>query len=201
MELRTDLSLITQMVAHNSKVLDIGCGDGMLLEHLFATRQVEGCGIELSQEKVTRCLKKGVSVIQGNADTDLVYYPEDSFDYVISSQVIQATHNPKKVLSEALRIGKRVVISLPNFGYWRNRWYLLANGRMPVTKTLSYEWYETPNIHFCTLRDFMLLCDELDCVIERELFIDACSHPIRNDFRRLVPNLFAEQGVFLLRKK
>lgn len=200
MELRTDLTFIARMIHSSAKVLDVGCGDGLLLKHLLATRQVEGRGIEISQENVTRCMKRGVSVIQGNADTDLVFYPSGSFDYVVSSQVIQATHNPKQVLSEMLRIGKYVILSLPNFGYWRNRWFLFSRGRMPVTKTLSYEWYETPNIHFCTLHDFFLLCEELGCTIEKSYFIGINSQPLYGGIRKIWPNIFAEQGVFLLRK-
>lgn len=200
MALRTDLSLIAEMIQPNTKLLDIGCGEGVLLEHLFIEKQVDGCGIELCQANVTRCLKKGISVIQGNADTDLLFYPPASFDYVISSQVIQATHNPKKVLSECLRIGKNVIISLPNFGYWRNRYYLLNKGRMPVTETLSYEWYETPNIHFCTLNDFKILCDELECTIKAALFIGAGNQLVSGGIKGQFPNFFAEQGIFLLQK-
>lgn len=200
MALRTDLSLIAEMVEPYTKVLDIGCGEGILLEHLFNDKHVEGCGIELCQENVTRCLKKGISVIQGDADTDLAFYPSGSFDYVISSQVIQATHNPKNVLSECLRIGKYVIISLPNFGYWQNRWFLLSRGRMPVTKTLSYEWYETPNIHFCTLNDFRILCKELGCTITKALFIGAGNQLVQGGISGKMPNIFAEQGIFLLQK-
>jgi len=200
MTLRTDLSLIAEIIQSNTKALDIGCGEGILLEHLFLTKKVDGCGIEINQKNVTRCLKKGISVIQGNADTDLLFYPEDSFDYVISSQVIQATHNPKKVLSECLRIGKNVIISLPNFGYWRNRVFLTTKGRMPVTKALSYEWYETPNIHFCTLNDFYILCDELSCTITQSFFIGSGNQLISGGIKQQFPNFFAEQAVFLLQK-
>ncbi len=200
MALRADLALIAQMVEPHTKLLDIGCGDGVLLEHLYNAKQVEGAGIELCQENVTRCLQKGVSVIHGNADTDLQFYPAGSFDYVVSSQVIQATRNPKKVLSECLRIGRYVIISLPNFGYWRNRWFLVSKGRMPVTETLSYEWYETPNIHFCTLRDFTLLCAELGCVIKQALFIGADGQQLRGGIAGMLPNFCAEQGVFLLQQ-
>lgn len=194
--LRADLQIIADFVPANSRVLDIGCGEGELLYYLVHQKQVDGRGIELSPLSVSKALHRGLTCIQGNADTDLKHYPEDCFDYVISSHTLQATLNPKLVLSEMLRIARHVLVSLPNFGYWYNRWYLISHGRMPVSETLSYEWYETPNIHFCTMKDFIVLCEELGCIIDRTVYISAEGGKEQKFF----PNLLSEHGVFLLRR-
>lgn len=199
--LRKDLAAIARYVPEKSRVLDIGCGEGMLLEHLVQYKQVDGRGIELSQEGVNLCLRKGIMCVQGDADRDLIHYPDACFDYVISSQTLQATQNPKYVLSEMLRIAKHVIVSVPNFGYWYNRWYLFMHGRMPVSETLSYEWYETPNIHFCTLDDFVVLCEELHCVIEQRAFISQTHGAFIERAQSVWPNMLSEQGVFVLRQK
>src|SRR5580704_1365205 len=158
--LRPELAAIADMIRPETRVLDVGCGDGALLEHLVKTRNVDGRGIELSQQNVNACVARGLSVVQGDADTDLSEYPEGVFDAVILSQTIQATEKPLKVLTDMLRIGRRVAVSLPNFGYWKVRASLLACGRMPRTRTLDYTWYDTPNIHLCTLADFVDLTRE-----------------------------------------
>src|SRR6188508_1668231 len=152
---RVDLLLVADMVAPGSKVLDIGAGDGELLRILGEQRGVDGRGIELSREGVNECVAKGLAVIQGDADTDLADYPDDVFDYVVLSQTLQATRQPKVVLEHMLRIGRRAIVSFPNFGHWRVRWELGVRGRMPVTDNLPHSWYDTPNIHFCTMRDFV----------------------------------------------
>lgn len=193
--LRVDLQVISTMIPAKTKVLDIGCGEGKLLEFLVHQKQIDGRGIELDSSNVSKCVQRGLMCIQGDADKDLSHYPDNCFDYVVSSHTLQATQNPKKVLAEMLRISRYVVVSLPNFGYWLNRWYLLRKGRMPVTEALSYQWYETPNIHFCTIRDFIELCAELECVIERKKSISA-----KGDGVLLFPNWCAEQAVFLLHK-
>jgi methionine biosynthesis protein MetW len=199
--LRTDLSIIASLVKDSTKVLDVGCGDGTLLEYLTLHKHVDGRGIELYQSGVRQSMRKGMSVIQGDADTDLQFYPDNSFDYVISSQVIQATHHPKEVLAEMMRIGKQAIISLPNFGYWKNRHYLLSKGRMPVTETLSYQWYDTPNIHFCTVKDFIALCGELEYTVEKRTYIGNNGKVLGLGAKRLYANMFAEQGIFLLSKQ
>jgi len=155
--LRSDLAAIAAMVPDHAHVLDVGCGDGALLEHLVATKKVDGRGLELSHTDVNACVARGLPVVQGDADTDLADYPSGVFDIVILSDTIQSTRNPRTVLGHLLRIGKRTVVSLPNFGHWRVRTRLLLTGRMPRTNALDYAWHETPNIHLCTIADFVAL--------------------------------------------
>ena len=197
---RVDLVLISEMVEPNSRVLDIGCGEGELLKLLAETRSVDARGMELSQRGVNNCVAKGLSVIQGDADFDLADYPDDAFDYVILSQTLQATRQPRVVLEHMLRIGRRAIVSFPNFGHWRIRTQLGFKGRMPVTENLSYAWYNTPNIHFCTIRDFVSLTQELSIVIERAVALDTIGAPVRVNAPWWVWNLFGEQAVFLLRR-
>lgn len=196
--LRIDLQLIADMVEPSSRLLDIGCGDGSLLEYLWHEKDVDGRGIELSMEGVNACVSQGLSVIQGDADTDLFNYPDHAFDFVILAQTLQATRAPREVLENLLRIGRRAIVSLPNFGYWRVRLSLALQGRMPHTETLPHNWYDTPNIHFCTIRDFVDLCDELEIVIEKSFSLDSAGRgkQVRNGYFN--SNLLGEQGVFLL---
>ena len=198
--LRADLQVIADLVAPGSRVLDVGCGDGALLAYLDAQKRVDGRGVEISQTGVNSCVAHGLSVIQGDADTDLKDYPSDAFDYVILSQTLQATHNPKRVVSEMVRIGRRAIVSFPNFGFWRVRLNLLFGGRMPVTEALGYTWYETPNIHLCTLKDFVAMCREVGAAMEREIPLP---HPgPAGDIHPagLFTNWLAEQGVYLLKR-
>ncbi len=195
---RVDLVAISELVNQGSRVLDIGCGDGGLLALLEATRRVDGRGIEISQRGVNECVARGLSVVQGDADTDLADYPDDGFDYVILSQTLQATHRPRHVLEEMLRIGRKVIVSFPNFGHWRVRILLGLGGRMPVTRSLPMAWYETPNIHFCTIRDFVELCDEIGASVEKSIALGRTGE--RNAFSAPLWfwNLFGQQAVFLL---
>src|ERR1700721_2691085 len=163
---RGDHLLVAQMVERGSKVLDVGCGEGDLLQ-LLESRGIDGRGIELSREGVNRCVAKGLAVVQGDADTDLINYPDDAFDYVILSQTLQATRQPRVVLENLLRIGRRAIVSFPNFGFWRMRLQLLVGGHMPRTENLPSTWYDTPNIHFCTIKDFVQLCDEINVKMKR----------------------------------
>jgi methionine biosynthesis protein MetW len=199
MALRPDLAAIAEMIPHGASVLDVGCGDGALLEHLQATKQIDGRGLELSQQNVNACVGRGLSVIQGDADTDLVEYPSQVFDVVILSQTIQATRNPKEVLGHLLRIGRRTAVSLPNFGHWRVRLNLLARGRMPRTRTLGYEWYDTPNIHLCTIADFVDLAQLCGAEIERALALTPTGSTRAMQAGSWVPNLLAEGAIFLMR--
>lgn len=198
--LRADLAAIAEMIPEGARVLDVGCGDGALLEYLIRTKNVDGRGVELSQQNVNACVARGLAVVQGDADTDLAEYPDHVFDFVILSQTIQATEKPAQVLAQLLRIGRQTAISLPNFGYWRVRLALLFAGRMPRTRALDYHWYDTPNIHLCTLADFVDLARAQGAVIDRALALTrhGVAGETRPDARG--PNLFAQGAIFLLRK-
>lgn len=197
---RTDFQVIANFIKPGSRVLDVGCGDGSLLYLLQTSRNVDGRGVELSQHGVDQCLLKGLSVIQGDADSDLVYYPDSGFDYVVLSQTLQATRNPKTVLEQLLRIGERAVVSIPNFGYWRARAHLLFFGRMPVTKELPYSWYDTPNIHFCTIDDFIDLVKEVGAKIEEAVVLNRQGQAVKRKLPGGAWNLFGQQAVFLLHR-
>ena len=197
---RVDLLMIAEMVEAGSRVLDVGCGDGALLKLLAEAKGVDARGIELSREGVANCVAHGLAVIQGDADADLVDYPDDSFDYVILSQTLQATRNPRRVLEQMLRVGRRAIVSFPNFGHWRIRRDLLFKGRMPVTENLPDAWYDTPNIHFCTIRDFDDLVRDVGAVTERARALDAWGQPLRLNAPWWFWNLFGEQAVFLLKR-
>jgi methionine biosynthesis protein MetW len=199
--LRPDLAAIAAMIPPGTRVLDIGCGDGSLLEYLVRAKGVDGRGLELIQQNVNHCVARGLSVVQGDADTDLSEYPSGIFDIVILSQTIQTTERPSYVLRELLRIGKHIIVSFPNFGHWRVRLSLLVNGRMPVTKALGHSWHDTPNIHLCTISDFLALVQEAGARIESALAL------IDNERTRTMhpdawgPNIFAQGAIFLLAKK
>jgi len=199
--IREDFAEILKLVRPNARVLDIGCEDGELLELLTREKTVDGQGLEISPEGVAACLARGLAVVQGDGDRDLDHFPTRAFDYAILSKTLQQMREPKHVLSELLRIADQAVVSLPNFGHWKVRWALLSRGRMPETGALPDPWWSTPNIHLCTLRDFVALCDQL------ELRIDACAalaegKPARPiDPRQPLENWRAETALFLLSRK
>jgi methionine biosynthesis protein MetW len=197
-DVRVDLALLADWVERGSRVLDVGCGEGELLELLQGSRGVDGRGIELSQAGVNTAVARGLAVIQGDADSDLFQYPDRSFDYVILSQTIQATRQPRVVLEELLRIGRKVIVSFPNFGHFDVRLTLLFRGRMPVSRRLPYQWYDTPNIHFCTIRDFVALCDEIGATVERAVALDAGGKKLGFNAPWWVWNVIGAQGMFLL---
>jgi len=195
---RVDLLLIAEMVSPGARVLDVGCGDGTLLRLLAEKRSVDGRGIELSQAGVNSCVARGLSVIQGDADTDLVHYPDLAFDFAILSQTIQATYSPRDVLNQLLRIGKRAVVSFPNFGHWQVRTQLMFGGQMPQTDNLPDRWYETPNVHLCTIKDFLGLCKDIGAKVERAVALNAYGRKLGVSMPLFAQNLFGEQAVFLL---
>ena len=198
-DIRVDLLEIAHLIEPGSTVLDVGCGDGSLLDYLVRERQVDGRGIELSPEGVNNSIAKGLSIIQGNAEEDIAYYPDDSFDYVILSQTLQAMKRPDKMLEQLLRVGRKAIVSFPNFGHWKVRLNLGLWGTMPVNKTLDYPWYSTPNIHFCTIRDFVNLCGLLDIKVEKSMAINdkGAKMPFGSLF---IANLMATQGIYVISK-
>ena len=199
-EFRLDFEVVTSLVRPGSRVLDIGCGDGSLLARLQKDKEVDARGIEIEQTNVNQCVARGLAVIQGDADTDLSDYPNDHFDYVILSQTLQTVGEPKTVLNEMLRIGKTSIVSLPNFGCIQNRLQILLRGRMPLTKNLPYEWFDTPNIHFCTIRDFLELCKKIDGTVKRAVAFTASGIKIPVYTPWWIWNLFGQQAVFLLKR-
>jgi len=200
-KLRGDLEVVANMVEPGSRLLDVGCGDGALLDYLIHEKGVDGRGVELSMEGVNACVSQGLSVIQGDADTDLDDYPDGAFDYVVLSQTLQATRAPRDVLGNMLRIGRRAIVSFPNFGHWRVRVSLMFEGRMPVTNALPHHWFDSPNIHSCTIKDFIHLCAELGIEIERSIALNHRGARRRIRFNVALANLAGEQAVFLLAKE
>ena len=197
---RVDHLLIAEMVSHGARVLDVGCGDGALLQLLAETKGVDGRGIEIERERVNACVARGLSVIQGDTDRDLDDYPDDAFDYAILSLTIQATLRPKAVLENLLRIGRHAIVSFPNFGHWRIRAQLLFTGRMPRTENLPEPWYESPNAHLCTIRDFAELCSLVNARVERSAAFNASGRQLSPRVPLELQNIFGEKAVFLLKR-
>mgnify|MGYP001259578102 FL=1 len=194
---RVDLVIIAGMIEDGRRVIDVGCGDGDLLELLAAKKGIDGRGMEISRDRVNSCVARGLSVIQGDADFDLDNYPDGAFDYAVLSLTIQACEKPLHVLEQLLRIGRRAIVSFPNFAHWRNRVQFALQGRMPVTERLPHEWYDTPNIHLCSIKDFVRLCDRLGVRVERSVALDANGAGFEL-FPGVLQNLFASQAVFML---
>lgn len=196
--LRVDLNIIQSWVAPASRVLDLGCGDGTLLRTLMDEKRVLGYGLEIGAQEITECVRKGVNVIEQDLNQGLGNFKDNSFDTVIMTQALQIMHRPDQVLDEMLRVGKECIVTFPNFGNWRARFYLLMRGRMPVTKQLAYQWYDTPNIHFCTVNDFEALCAEKGIrVLDLEVVAQRAPDHLLKD---LHPNAFAETAIYHLSK-
>ena len=198
---RVDHLLIAEMVEPGSRVLDVGCGDGALLHLLAERKSTDGRGVELSRERVNACVTRGLSVVQGDADRDLADYPDQAFDYAILSLTIQATRYPKTVLENLLRIGRRAIVSFPNFGHWRIRAELLFTGRMPQTRNLPEPWYVSPDAHLCTIKDFAELVASVDAEVEDAVAFNTSGQRLSMRRSILLQNLLGEKAVFLLRKR
>jgi len=196
---RHDLQVISDWVEPNSHIMDLGCGNGSLLKHLYESKSVTGYGIELNPNMISQCIDNGINVIQTNLDQGLGHFSSDAFDYVILSLTLQAMRNPRELLKEMLRVGKQGIVTFPNFAYWRNRLEISFRGLMPVSEELPYKWYNTPNIHLCTIRDFHALCDEMGFTIESSIAVHRTGK--QNLGLRVLPNLFGEIALCRFSKK
>ena len=196
--MKKEFKVIADLLPKNSRVLDVGCGDGSLMNFLVKEKNIETRGLELDQNNVQDCLNKGLTVIQGDAETELYQFPKKSFDYVILSQTLQAFYKPDKVLNELLRIGKSVIVSIPNFGYWKVRTSLLLFGKMPVTKTLPNFWYNTPNLHMCTIKDLFNYCSDNNINIKKVIGVNENNISLIKKNNLEIKNLFSKLGVFLI---
>lgn len=199
--IRKDWELIQTLIEDNRKILDIGCGEGELIKKLIINKNADTRGLEMDGNLVRKALSYGLIVIQGDAEKDLNQYSDESFDYAILSQTLQAMYNPKKVLLEMLRISGKVILSFPNFGHWKIRMKLFTSGKMPITKTLPYSWYDTPNIHFFTLKDFQEMCKESNIFIEKSIGLTDKSQHLEITKNSITANLFINEAIFLLSKR
>ena len=196
--MKKEFKVIADLLPNNVRVLDVGCGDGSLMSHLIKEKNIEARGLELKKENITKCIYKGLPVIEGNAETELHQFPNQSFDFVILSQTLQAFYNPEKVLKDLLRIGKSVIISIPNFGYWKVRTSLLFYGKMPVTKTLPNSWYNTPNLHMCTIKDLFHFCLEKNIKIKKAIGVNEDKTSEIKISNLEIKNFFSKLGIFLI---
>ena len=197
--MKNEFKIIANLLPLASRVLDVGCGDGSLIEALIKEKNIDARGIELEEDKVKECISKGLSVIEGDAETELSQFPNKAFDFVILSQTLQAFYQPENVLAQLLRIGGRVIISIPNFGYWQIRASLLFFGKMPITKSLPYTWYNTPNLHMCSIKDFYQFCEKKKIKIERVIGINGEKTSSIYKINLEMKNLLSEVGIFLIR--
>ena len=198
--MKSEYKIIADIIAENTRVLDVGCDDGTLMESLKKDKNVDARGIEISKDKVQICVSKGLTVIEGNAELDLKQFPNDSFDYVVLGQTLQAFVNPEIVIKELLRVGKKAIITIPNFGHWKVRLNLLIKGTMPITESLPNDWYNTPNIHMCTIKDFVKFSKIINFKIFKSLALTNKNISNINNSNLFYKNLFAELGVFLIEK-
>ena len=198
--MKQEFKIISTLIKKGSHVLDIGCSDGILMEYLKNEKKVNIRGIEISKSKVQNCIAKGLTVIEGNAEKDLKQFPDNSFDYVVLSQTLQAFLNPENVIKELLRIGKQAIVTIPNFGYWKIRLHLLLKGTMPVTRTLPEEWYNTPNIHLCTIKDFVFFSKKKEFKLSKSIAMRSNKVSYINNVNLNMKNLSANLGIFLIEK-
>ena len=198
--MKSEFKIISDLIDKNSHVLDVGCGDGILMEFLAQEKKVNIRGIEISKTKVQNCIAKGLTIIEGNAEEDLKQFPDKSFDYVILSQTLQAFLNPEKVINELLRIGKQAIVTIPNFGYWKIRLHLLLKGTMPITKILPDEWYNTPNIHLCTIKDFVFFSKHKNFKLSKSIALKDNQQSFITNSNLNLKNLSSNLGIFLIER-
>ena len=198
--MKAEYKIIVDIIEENSRVLDVGCDDGTLMESLKNNKNIDARGIEISKDKVQTCVSKGLTVIEGNAEFDLKQFPNDSFDYVVLGQTLQAFVNPEIVIRELLRVGKKAIVTIPNFGHWKVRLNLLVKGTMPITESLPNDWYNTPNIHMCTIKDFVKFSKVIDFKIFKSLALTNKNVSNISNYNLFYKNLFAELGIFLIEK-
>ena len=196
--MKQEFKIISDLIEKNTRVLDVGCGDGILMEYLKYNKEIDIRGIEISKDNVQKCLSKGLTVIEGDAEKDLLQFPDSSFDFVILSQTLQAFLNPEIVIKELLRVGKKAIVTIPNFGFWKVRLHLLIKGTMPVTKNLPDEWYNTPNLHMCTIKDFYNFCENRKIKLDKSLALHNEKISSINKLNLNTKNLSAELGIFLI---
>ena len=198
LKMKKEFKVIADLLPNDTRVLDVGCGDGSLMNFLVKEKNIEVRGLELEKQNVQDCIYKGLPVIQGNAETDLYQFPDQSFDYVVLSQTLQAFYNPDKVLKELLRIGKSVIVSIPNFGYWKVRTSLLFFGKMPITNALPNSWYDTPNLHMCTIKDLFNYCDDQNIKIQKVIGVNEDKISLIKKSNLEIKNFFSKLGIFLI---
>ena len=198
--MKNEFKVIADLIEKDTRVLDVGCADGTLMKFLKDNKNIDIRGLELSKDKVQECIAKGLTVIEGNAEKDLKQFPEKSFDYVVLSQTLQAFLDPEFVITELLRVGKKAIVTIPNFGYWKVRLHLLTKGTMPITKTLPDEWYNTPNLHMCTIKDFVHFVKSRNFKIFKSLALNNENVSLINNSNLGIKNLFADLGIFLIEK-
>ena len=198
--MKKEFKIISELIENNTRVLDVGCGDGTLMKYLKDEKHVDTRGLEISKKNVQDCTSKGLSVIEGNAEKDLHQFPNLSFDYVILSQTLQAFYNPEKVIDDLLRLANKAIVTIPNFGYWKVRIHLLLKGTMPVTKNLPDEWYNTPNLHMCTIKDFFNFCSKKKIELYKSIALNGEKTSPINSGNINIRNLSSELGIFLIKK-
>jgi methionine biosynthesis protein MetW len=198
--MKQEFKIISDFIETNTRVLDVGCGDGTLMEYLKTDKEIDIRGIEISKNNSQKCVGKGLTVIEGDAEKDLTQFPDGSFDFVILSQTLQAFLNPETVIQELLRIGKKAIVTVPNFGFWKVRLHLLIKGTMPITKNLPDEWYNTPNLHMCSIKDFYNFCHDRKIKLDKSLALHNEKISSINEVNLNIKNLSAELGIFLIEK-
>ena len=198
--MKKEFKIIAQLIENNTRVLDVGCGDGTLMKHLKDNKSIDARGLEISKNNVQNCTSKGLSVIEGNAEKDLHQFPNLSFDYAILSQTLQAFYNPEKVIDDLLRVANKALVTIPNFGYWKVRMHLLFKGTMQITKTLTNEWYNTPNLHMCTIKDFFNFCSNKNIELYKSIALSSEKTSTINKKNLIIKNLYSELGIFLIKK-